>query len=450
MADKLRSRELLLVLCAIGVILATVVLFSALPVTAKIFLLALGLVFLISLLDYQRGFFIFLFFRPLIDFTTNQKLFSFGELEVNFLALYGVSLLVFAIFVFSFNFSNLKNKRLLGFFSLFILWSLFSFSYSFDLGASAKELLRYSSILFSFILGGLLIKKSEELTTMIKVIIFSALIPSLVALAQFFTGTGLIEGGANRLLGTMAHPNMLAFYLLLPITLAIFIFLNVKRTRLEAYIYLLLALFYIFILIFTYTRGAYLALIGVFLLIGLLKFRRFLLLAGATFIFFYLVALPFQTRFNTIFQADPYGSISWRLGLYRDSLTYVKANPVSGYGLGLAETVIASNRDFRLGAAQPHNDYLRIALDGGVIGLGFYLLLITVLLLELYRLYRAENRPRLKMLSVFILALALSLYALSLGDNILNDTSLQWQFWALIGAMLVVGTRKKPADLPQA
>lgn len=450
MAEKLRSNVVLIFLSALFILLATIILFLPLAGLAKIFLIASGLIFFISLFNYRFGFLLFLFIRPLIDFATDQRLFSIGNLNVSLLFVYGGLMLIFSIFVLINNFSELKEKKLFIPWLLFILWSLYSFSYSFDIVSSFKELSRYLSIFFSFILGGMLIKKSEQLTVLIKVIIFSSLIPAGVALSQYFSGTGLLENGDNRLLGTMAHPNMLAFYLLLPITLSIFIFLNVKKNRLESYAYLMVALFLIFILVFTYTRGAYVALILIFLLIGLLKFKKFLLVAGLSFLFFYAVSLPFQERFNTLFKADPYGSISWRIGLYRDSLGYIKESPIIGYGLGLAEEVISRNRDFRLGATQPHNDYLRVTLDGGLVGLGFYLILIATLLFELFLFYKKETRPRLKMLNVFLLAFSLSLYAMSLGDNILNDTTLEWQFWALVGALLATQAIKKPADTPQA
>jgi len=445
MADKLRSREGLAIISGLYILAAILVLFLPLENIAKFFLIASGLVFLLSLLNYRLGFFLFLFLRPIIDFATDQKLFSVGSVTVNLLFIYGGLMLLFSLIVLAANFKELKERKLTWLWLLFIAWSLLSLIYSFDVISSVKELSRYFSIFFSFALGAILIKKSQDLTLLIKVIIFSSLIPALVALVQYFFGSGLMEGGLNRLYGTMAHPNMLAFYLLLPITLSVFIFLTVKKSRIESYVYLAIAVFLSFILIFTYTRGAYVALLLIFLLIGLLKFRKFLVVAGMSLLVLYIIALPFQERFNTIFQADPYGSISWRIGLYRDSFSYIMESPVIGQGVGLAETIISKNRDFRLGAAQPHNDYIRLALDGGAIGVLLYLILIITLFHELIKFYRREDRARLKMLNVFVLAFAVSLYAMSLGDNVLNDTTLEWHFWALLGALLATQTIKKPA-----
>lgn len=447
MAEKLRSRELFGALSVAYFLLAILVLFLPLDNIAKFFLIGSGLVFVLSLLNYRFGFFLFLFLRPLIDFATEKKLFSVGTVNVNLLFVYGGLMLIFSLIVLFSNFAALRKNKLIILWSLFILWSLTSLAYSFDILSSVKELSRYLSIFFSFALGTVLIRKSQDLTNLIKAIIFSSLIPAGVALFQFFSGSGLVEGDIVRLYGTMAHPNMLAFYLLLPITLSIFIFLTVKKTRLESYVYLVIATFLSFILIYTYTRGAYVALIFIFILIGLLKFRKFLMVAGFGLLIFYVASLSFQQRFNTIFQSDPYGSISWRLGLYRDSFGYVMESPIIGHGVGLAETIIANHRDFRLGATQPHNDYIRLALDGGIIGLVIYLLLIGALFYDLVKLYKKENRSRLKMLNIFVLAFAISIYTMSIGDNILNDTTLEWLFWALVGGLFAVQTNKKPAAI---
>ncbi len=445
MADKLRSREGFALIGVAYLLVAIFILFLPLENLSKFFLLASGLIFLFSLFNYRYGLFIFLFIRPLIDFATELKLFSVGSVTINLLFVYGALMLLFSLIVFLYDYHDLREKRITTLWLLFIAWSTVSLLYSFDVFGSIKELSRYLSIFFSFALGVMLIKKSKDLTQLIKVIIFSSIIPAAFAVSQLYFRNGLMEDGINRAFGTFAHPNMLAYYLLLPITLSVFLFLTIKKDRIEAYGYLIISLFLSVILVFTYTRGAYVALLLIFLIVGLLKFRKFLAFAGLGLLLLYLIAIPFQERFNTIFQSNPYGSISWRLNLYYDSFSYIKQSPIIGQGVGLAETVISNNRDFRLGATQPHNDYIRLALDGGIIGVILYLILIIALFFELIRLYKKENRTRLKMLNVFILAFTISIYAMSIGDNILNDTTLEWHFWALVGGLIAAQTIKKPA-----
>lgn len=447
MLDKLKSPLVLKTLAFVTIILAALWLILSWAVILKILFVVSVYILVISFFVPQLGFLLFIFLRPVLDFTTNDSLLTVSGFNLNFTSLYGLMFIIFSLWIILLNRSSLRKiaaKNVLAFWLLFFAWAILSLVWSFSKSTSLVELARLFSFIASFLMGLILIKTNKDLTSLIKFIIFSSLIPLGVAVYQFLSGSGLIEGEQNRLFGTFAHPNMLAFFLIFIITLTTFIWLNIKKTRVELYVYLLLSLLCLIILIFTYTRGAYLVLLALIFIIGLLKFRKFLLGALIFLFLIYLSSLTLQDRFNSIFQADPYGSINWRISLWRDEISYISQSPFKGYGVGLAEPVIAKNRDWRLGSTEPHNDFLRVALDTGLVGLGLYFLLIIVLLWKLKNNYLNTQAPRLKVLNLFILAFALSLYALSAGDNILNDSALQWSFWALLGGLMAV--QIKPAN----
>ncbi len=423
-----------------------IVLFSSLPLFSKLLVFLVIALFWLSAFDFRLGFLAIIFLRPVIDLSVNNILFSIGSLSVNVLSLLGALLIALAILFILSGKASLPASRstiLLYAWIFFIFLGSLTLFNSFYLSESLKELLRFLSILSAFFFGASLLRTAKDLTTLIKVIIFSALPPAILALFQLINKTGLPDGEIYRVFGSMTHPNMLAFYLLLAITLAVFLLLNLRRTRLEVYIYSFFALFYIFILFFTYTRGAYLALLMVFIIIGVAKFKKFLLFSIIILLFAYALMPPLQSRFNSIFQSDPYGSVSWRFNLWRDGFSYFQERPWSGYGLGTAEKVIATKRDFRLGSPDPHNDYLRIALDGGYPLLAAYLLLLASFFWVVLKAYLQEKRPRLKSFFLFFLAFGLAIFAMSGGDNILNDTALQWQMWALTGSALASTHLKK-------
>jgi O-antigen ligase len=448
MSDKLRNPLVIIIFALAAATAAFGLIILPLTAWAKIYLTMALLIFIAGLFSYRWGLFLFIFFRPLVDYTATANVLQIGSLSLNLPTLVGGLMVIWAAVAILNNWSDLREKKLTAVWLLFLAWSAASLWFSFDPGTTLKELLKFFSIFLSFLAGYVLIRNNQELTKLAKVIIFSALLPSLVALYQFFTNTGLADSGRNRLLGTLTHPNMLAYYLLLPITLAVFVFLNIKKTRIEAWAYLAIAAFLIFILFFTYTRGAYIALLIIFLVVGVLKFRKFLLASGLILLLIYALSLPLQDRVNSLFNAATDGSINWRLDMWGDGLTYFQAKPLVGYGFGLSDEVFTQNSSYAVASPDPHNDYLRLALDGGAIGLGIYLLLISVLFFCLLAEYRREPRARLKMINLFILALALAIYALSFGDNLLNDTALQWDFWILIGALLATQwTGRNKVDL---
>ncbi|MDD3285450.1 MAG: O-antigen ligase family protein [Patescibacteria group bacterium] len=446
MASIIRNKKSVFIISLTALLITLLFLFANLSLSNVLLSALLILLLGLSLIDARLSFLSILFLRPVLDLSVHNVILSFGDLQINVLSLLGMLMIILAIsFIFFGKFDWHNFKWLYSFYTwiIFLLLGIVSIFNSFYFSESLKEILRFLSIFAAFFLGVGLLPSAKNLTWLIKTIIFSALPPALLALFQFINKTGLPENGIYRVFGSMTHPNMLAFYLLLSITLAVFLILNLKRTKLEVYLYSLLSLFYIFILFLTYTRGAYLALIMIFVIVGVSKFKKFLLVAFLAMIFVYALIPPLQTRFNSIFQSDPYGSVSWRFNLWRDGLEYFQERPWTGYGVGTAEKIISVKRDFRLGSPDPHNDYLRVALDGGYPLLASYLVLLVSFFGAVILSYWRESRPRLKNFFIFFLAFGVAVFIMSSGDNILNDTALQWQMWALAGSALACA-RLKP------
>jgi len=406
-------------------------------------LLLVYFILILSFLHNKWGLFLFLLLRPALDFSTKEVILQMGSFDLNFASILGVCVVVFALWIFIKNYKELKKQPLFILWILFIAINIISLLFSINITSGIAEVTRLGTILSFFILGFILIRENKDFSRLIKVIILSSLIPSVIAFFQIINDTGLKDGINSRVFGTFAHPNMLAFYLCLSIVLTIFIFLNNNRKQLSSLLYGLLMLFQFILLIFTYTRGAWLVLFIFIVLIGIIHFRKFLIASFAFLLVFYLILTPFQERINSLVNLDPYGSITWRFELWRDAYQDIKKEPVIGHGSGTSSLVIAKNRGYMMGSTAPHNDYVRVALNTGFMGLASYLLLLAILLLTLLKLYRKQDKPKLKMFNLFILSFSLALFAMSAGDNVLNDTSLQWSFWALIGALIALQINSK-------
>ncbi len=424
-------------------ILAIIIPFWSINSLLLFLILIVYFIFVLAFFNNKWGLFLFIILRPALDFSTNETIIQLGSFDLNFAALLGITILIFTIWVVAKQYSQIRGKAILIFWLIFLAINILSLFFSVNVNVSLTELARLLTIFSSFLLGFILIKDNDDLTKLIKVIIFSSLIPAFSALLQLINGTGLKDGNSFRIHGTFAHPNMLAFFLCFTIVLTVFIFLNNNRRHISSLLYTLLMLAQFVLLIFTYTRGAWLVLIIFIAIIGLLRFRRFLFMTAAVLVILYLAVSPFQSRVDTLIKPDPYGSINWRMELWEDGLSYIKKEPVIGYGSGTASLVIADKRGPKLGSPEPHNDYLRLALDIGIVGLAIYVLLILSLLFTLSYCYHQQTRPKLKMFNLFMLAFAIALFIMSFGDNVLNDTALQWSFWALVGALTALQIKSK-------
>ncbi len=289
----------------------------------------------------------------------------------------------------------------------------------------------------------MVVAKNEHLTSLLKVLIFSMLMPGMFAYYQFFTGGGLtlpLENIYNRIYGTFAHPNLFAFYLIIPLTLSLIIVIVKNKKSLSIYGFGALLLFFFSLLILTYTRGAWMAFILTVTVIGMLRYRKMLLATMLVFLMLYAFSPTIQERTNKIIQPNPYGSVVWRLQLWQDSLEYVKEDFWTGYGAGTAKEIILKNRGESKGSPHPHNDYLKIALEYGVLGLLTYLYLLISTVIILTKKYKQESRSVFKNVYLGVLALTAALFIMSIGDNMIRNTALQWSLWSLIGGVLALSS----------
>jgi O-antigen ligase len=406
--------------------------------------LSLGYILLIGIFYPRSGLFLFLLTRPALDYFTDQGMLSLFSYEINLASLWGVAALILATRVVYANFNHIRRIPLSKPWMIFLLIVLATIPFSIHTTLSIRELTRILTIVAFFVLGYSVITENKHFTTQIKVIIFSILAPGTLAYYQFFTDSGLtlpLENIYNRIYGTFAHPNLFAFYLIIPLVLSLIIVLIKNKKEMATYGFGILMAGLLGLLVLTYTRGAWIAFLLAVLTLGIIRYRKVLLIGVVVFTLLYATIPTVQERAARVIKPDPYGSIVWRLGLWEDGFNYTLQKPILGHGAGTAKDVIAKNRGEAKGSPHPHNDYLKIALEYGFLGLAAYLYLLISALVLLYKTYKAEERVNFKNIYLGILALTFTIFLMSFGDNMIRNTALQWTLWSLIGGALAL--RKK-------
>lgn len=438
-ADSLRQRSIFLTLGLYSLFAIFTAFFWPGEIINLFLLLASVAIFLYSLFSPTSGFFALLVFRTTFDaLGSEQELFNVFSISVSLTFLLG-AMLIFLAFL-----EIVKRRKELFKNSIFWPWLLFlgltTFLslFSFDKQASLVNFFRLLSFFSAFIFGYFIFDTSKKLTNLARVIIFSAIIPAGVAWWQLLTRGGFFDGERWRLLGTFTHPNMLAIYLVLVISLTIFVALNLREKAVERIPYALLAIFFTVPLLFTYTRIAWISLAFILFAVGVYRFRKLLIFSILAVFLLYLFAPFFQDRISTLVGITSDSSSSWRLDLWRDIISYIKLNPWFGYGPGTASVFLKDNVQRLLVETEPHNDYLRIWLESGIFTLLAYLWIFIDYLKRMWQGFRRETRPRLKMLIFFLIFFTISIAGASMTDNILKDAVMQWEFWALSGGVFAV------------
>lgn len=294
-----------------------------------------------------------------------------------------------------------------------------------------------------------LVRSEADMRTCLLAILSSSVLPVAVGLVELASGAGAVVDEQFRLHSSFNHPNIFAFYLVL--IMAVILYLHqrraarpsaVLRTALCLYMAVLLAL-----LVATKTRSAWLACLLIFAGYGFFFQRRFLL---------YALCIPLLLLFdpgvrerlldvtshNDIAGNTDLNSYAWRLVLWRAGLDWMdRAHSVFGYGLDSFKYY--SPRFFPLEGRDtwdPHNVYIQLFFEAGLVGLLSYLFLFGRLLLRLRR-GLASDFPG----TIIAIATVGAYLLIAYADNLLYYLSFNWYFWFFVGIVCAATTLPRPA-----
>jgi O-antigen ligase len=313
-----------------------------------------------------------------------------------------------------------------------------------DMSVGAPDVGRFATLLVLVMVLERYLIDERRRRMVVLTIIGSAVIPIAVGTFQSVAGRDLdFRGEFGRVHGTLNHPNPFAIYLVFVSVLAVALLLNVAW-RYRAYL-AVFSVIGVWMLVLTYTRGAWIALViglGVVLGIG----HRRLLPYFAVGVVVLAVLLPgVRDRFGDLDTAvtqtgAPGNSLAWRIGVWQETLSEVE-NPVTGNGLRTSESLIESGK-------LPHNDFVRVYVELGLIGLAVYG----------WWLLRLGQIARNAMTGAFFglnrgIALAFAgtfaaFLLVSMNSNVISQLVLLWYLVAV--AVLAATAQDEPTTRPPA
>ena len=241
-------------------------------------------------------------------------------------------------------------------------------------------------------------------------------IPAVVAILQATTGTGRTVAGVLRPAGTLAHPNASAVLFSMLAVVSLALWLSRGRQKIDA------GLFVLFIggVLVSGSLGGISGLVAMLVVYAAVR-RGSSLSARATVGIFLLVSV-------TAFVASPLGSqrlselssidlsgqgsannsLEWRLHTWRILGEYWERNPLTGIGYGATSTgkVVPGNL--------PHNEYLRLYTEVGIVGC--LILVIGILSLLVYS-WRLGRRNRHAILPAIVISVVVGLLINAIASN---------------------------------
>lgn len=275
----------------------------------------------------------------------------------------------------------------------------------------------------------------------------SALIPLAVAAYQGATHTGFhVSGSFERVRGTFDHPNPFSIYLCVTIIMAAGLYRFVS-SRSRVLLTLLIAACAA-ALFFTYTRSAWISTIVGLLVVGRLIGRRVVGVVAVAVVVAVLSVPGISARFSDLSQATTQSgaagnSLVWRLGYWRQALQ-LNSDPLLGQGLSAVRIQGSELKE-------PHNDFIRVYVETGLLGLAAYLWFLWRAFGVARRATLEDVRGLWRGVGIGFSGLFAAYVLLSVVSNVITQLVLLWYVGAYAAAAVAaprLARRAETAPLP--
>ncbi len=291
---------------------------------------------------------------------------------------------------------------------------------------SAVEALRILTIVMMFAACDRLLADRRRVSRVLVAVYVSAFIPVLVGIHQQVTRRGRVEiDTIDRVRGTFLHPNPYAMYLAFLVIAGIALAPVVRGVARVALVAATAAC--AVGLVSSYARGAWIAtFLGIVVVAVLRRSRGLLVVLVGSVIAIALLVPSTVARFTELedtrnLSGTAGNSLVWRFEYWGDVLELADANPVTGIGLDTTAEELVTGK-------APHNDFLRIFVETGVVGLFGYLWFMNSLVRGAREALRATRTARAfdRAVVVAFAGCITAFVTLSIAANVVSQVAVVW------------------------
>jgi len=231
-----------------------------------------------------------------------------------------------------------------------------------------------------------------------------------------------------RSIGTMVDPNVLGGFLILVTGLIVPQLVSPQPLFRRRWVILFFVLD-IIALYLTYSRGSLVGLAAGLVVVGLLRYRKLLLvgIAGVALLLLLPPAQAYVAHFIEGIQIQDQATLM-RLGEYKDAIALIGRYPWFGVGFSGSP-----DGDLYVGVS---NLYLLMAEEMGVLGVAWFLVLMAVFFVSLVKTWRRGLNHRMEALLLGLLAATTGVMVGGLLDHYLFNLvypHMSTLFWTFIG-----------------
>ena len=315
-------------------------------------------------------------------------------------------------------------------------------AFSYVRGSSIKIALVYIAFLLATYAMIRIFSTEKILSVVLNGISVFSIPVSLYGIYQHFNGfdeqntwidTEMFDDISGRVVSFFGNPNVFGEYLILVILTSVICFFICKSIKMKA-IHLLAGVSSLGALVFTYSRGCWIGLVfalAIFLFFSKRKIFLAFCVLGAVSVFF----LPDSiiTRIASVGNlAD--SSTSYRVYIWEGTLNMLKDFWVTGIGLGsdAFNAVYPFYAYSAITAPHPHNLYLVILTETGIVGAIAFVLIVISYYNKLFCILRHSSDSNAKLISSGLVAGMSGFLLQGMFDNVWYNYRVFLLFWIFV------------------
>jgi putative inorganic carbon (HCO3(-)) transporter len=343
------------------------------------------------------------------------------------------------------------NMPIAGLLLIGFLSTLTSVSFRLSIAGLMFKLFEWIMIYFMVVES---ISSRKRLNSVVIVLLSSMALITADGIFQFITGVDFLRkypGGEHMILGSFDNRNDFAGWLvvMIPLALSLAYFwkndwldlsgkLRWARKVVRPFLWFLTSLLVICMSL-TYSRGAWIAVVLSILFIGITRSRKLLVIMLVILLLSPFVVPKFMKERVSSIMRPGNTTISTRGRLWTEALSIIRDYPVLGCGLN---TYAIVGPRYKTNEAEPdfypHNSYLHMAAETGLLGLGMFIWLIFML----FRVSFVSLRNiKVGIYGAFLTGLLAGLFGFlvhSFVDTNIYSLQLGVLMWFVIGLIIAV------------
>jgi putative inorganic carbon (hco3(-)) transporter len=442
---------LLALIAAIGTILVGITDISVISIPSAVF--ALGSIIL-AFRSPLALLVALIIVRMSLDYSSQYISITLNDITLSLSQLMGIGIALLGILV-----AIIHHKKIAPFplktpFLIIGMWGIATLTYSIAPKTTLQELLRFFDLSILAFIAYVSVKTAHDFRTILAAIMISSVLPILFGFYQYAFGIGLTDENVAlpRIFGTFSHPNVYSLYLFTLIACAsIFLIAYAKNQRERLLSSFIIAAAGI-ALFLTFARVAWVALALFIFLLSLFRYRALLLPLILIPLILFAASDTFRSRITESFNPTPDSSIVWRTTLWNDVTSYARQKNLTTFGSGFDTfpTLSESLRGDSFGPNEPHNDFVKFFVEGGIIGsIIFAMYLFALLLIMIRRFLQTTQKSATQNAYGILILLFIALEFSAITDNVFKNTPVQWLFFITLGALLALSENEKASAINQ-